>query len=99
MDSSIIASIIFGSAGILVSLIVSIFFGYTPNQRKNKIIKLQKELLMSYLDINEFQKLEHILLEKSNISKQTARKDLNISTNSEPKKVQNRIKELQIILI
>lgn len=98
MDTNIIASLILSGAGIIISLIVSTVFGYIPRERKRKIKSLNKELLNAYSDINEFIKLEKSFLEKYNISKINARKDLNISTNSEPKKVTKKIEELTLKL-
>lgn len=92
MDTNIISSLILSGAGIIISLIVSIIFGYIPRERKRKINLLNKELLNTYSDINEFIKLEQSFLEKYNITKINARKNLNISANSEPKKVAKKIK-------
>ena len=59
---------------------------------------LIKELLNTYSDINAFIKLEQSFLKKYNITKINARKNLNISANSEPKKVAKKIKELNLKL-
>jgi hypothetical protein len=98
MDSNIIASLILSISGIVISLITSIIFGYIPKIRKRKIELLEKELLNTYSDISEFQKLVKNLIEISNISKINARKDLSISANSQPKRLQKRISELKLIL-
>jgi hypothetical protein len=98
MDTNIISSLILSGAGIIISLIVSIIFGYIPRERIRKINLLNKELLNTYSDINEFIKLEQSFLKKYNITKINARKNLNISANSEPKKVAKKIKELNLIL-
>lgn len=92
MDTNIITSLILSGAGIIISLIVSIIFGYIPRERKRKINTLNRELLNIYADINEFIKLEQSFLGKYNISKINTRKDLNISANSEPKKVEKKLK-------
>jgi Mg2+/citrate symporter len=98
MDTNIISSLILSGAGIIISLIVSIIFGYIPRERIRKINLLHKELLNTYSDINEFIKLEQSFLKKYNITKINARKNLNMSANSEPKKVAKKIKELNLIL-
>jgi hypothetical protein len=98
MDPNIIASLILSGSGIIISLILSIMFAYIPRERKRKINSLEKELLNTYSDISEFIKLEQSLLEKTNISKINARTNLNISANSEPKKVKKRIEELSLKL-
>lgn len=96
MDTNIITSLIISSAGIIISLILSIMFGYIPRKRKREVKSLNIELLKTYSDINEFIKLEQSFLESYNISKIKARKSFNISALSEPKKVQKRIKELNL---
>lgn len=95
MDASIISSLILSGSGIITSLILGYMFGYLPRQRKIKIISLQKELLRIYSDVLEFHKLENDLLLNANISKNMARKNFRISHNSENKRVQKRIIELE----
>lgn len=95
MDSSIIASLIMSTSGIIISFILAIMFNYIPRKRKSENILLQKELLRLYSDVLEFHKLENDLLKKSNISKITARKNLKISRISEPSRINNRIIELK----
>ncbi len=95
MDSGIIIALILG----VCSVVSSIIFGYIPRSRKEKLIRLQKELLNVYNDINEFQKLEQKLSVTLNISKIVARENLNISSNAEPKRVEKRIAELENILM
>jgi len=96
MDTNIITSLIISSAGIIISLILSIMFGYIPRKRKSEVKSLNLELLKTYSDINEFIKLEQSFLESYNISKIKARKSFNISALSEPKKFQKRIKKLNL---
>ncbi len=98
MDSSIVASLILSGTGIIISIIISIIFGYIPKVKKHKMELLHKELLISYKDIKEFHKLENTLLELANISKIKARTNLNISSQSEFKRIEKRINELENIL-
>ncbi len=89
--SNIIVSFIIGVSGIITSLI----FNYIPRKRNEKFQKLQKELLEVYKDVESLIQIESELLQKSNVSKIQARKGFTISKRCEPKRLANRIKELE----
>lgn len=89
--SNIIASSIIGVSGIITGLI----FNYIPRKRNEKFQKLQKELLEVYKDVECLIQIESNLLQKSNMSKIQARNGFSISKRCEPKRLANRIKELE----
>jgi|GEM_PF-5513596 len=79
----------------LLGIITGVIFNYVPRLRKEKFQKLQKELLEVYKDVESLIQIESELLQKSNMSKIQARKGFTISKRCEPKRLANRIKELE----
>lgn len=79
----------------LLGVITGVIFNYVPRLRKEKLQKLRKELLEVYKDVECLIQIESNLLQKSNISKIQARKGFSISKRCEPKRLANRIKELE----
>lgn len=91
MDTVVLIALILG----FTNIVGSVIFGYLPRSRNEKLRSIEQELLRAYQDIREFQKLEHQLLIKCNISKMTARQSVDISAKSEPKRINKRITELE----
>ena len=86
-----IATVIIAVAGIVMAY----FWGYKPPKNAEKIQQLQKELLGCYRDISGLLEIEKEYMAKEDISKKKTRLGKSFSKNIEPKRVQNRIKELE----
>lgn len=87
---SMISTIVLSIAGIVITILCAV----VPKVRKEKLNNAWKEIRDAYVDIEEFIKLEEYLEKSSGISKQKARSMVNISNRCQPKKVSERIKEL-----
>lgn len=87
---SMISAIVLSIAGIVITIICA----YIPRVRKEKLHIAWKEMRDIYIDLEKFIKLEDYLEKASGISKQKARSMVNISNRCQPKKISERIKEL-----
>lgn len=88
--ASIIVALILGCC----SIISSIIFGYLPRKRKEHLIRVKKELLELYKDVEQLLDIQEQLLSESETSKKIVRQGKNISYRCEKGNVRKRIREL-----
>lgn len=91
--ASIVSSAILGTAGIVVSIV----YGYVPAKRRHKVEQLNLELLKMYKNAKVLLQIEKELSEQLKIGKNTVRKGHQLTRDLEPKRLENRIRELEII--
>lgn len=92
--ASIVVSIIIGVAGIAITILI-LCSNHRRKTKESELIALRKELLIAYKDIEQLLSIETQLTESSGKSKKTVRKDYLLSNKCEPKRLKNRIKELE----
>ena len=66
-----------------------------PRQRKETIDKLRKELYEVYKGVEQLKQLEESLEQQLGISKQSARKDVEIPERFQSARLMNRINQLE----
>ena len=79
----------------IAGVLAAYFYGYVPKINKQKLVRLQKELLDCYKNIQSLLEIEAEYMEEEGIGKQTTRRGKNLSSNIQPKKVQTRIEQLE----
>lgn len=62
MDTGLLVSFILGASSIVSSLITSIFFGWIPNRRSQKIQKLKSKVVTLTKDVASFREIESVYI-------------------------------------
>ena len=91
--ASVVSSAILGTAGIVVSIV----YGYVPAKRRHKVEQLNLELLKMYKNAKVLLQIEEELSEQLKVSKKNVRKGHQLTKDIEPKRLENRIRELETI--
>ena len=91
--SSIVVSLIIGVSSIITAFIL----GYVPRKRQEEIQRLRKELLEVYIGVLNLKSVEEDLEAEAGISKQSARKGLNITEKLQRNRIEKRIEQLQML--
>ena len=91
--SSIVVSLIIGVSSIITAFI----WGYVPRKRQEEIQRLRKELLEVYIGVYNLKSVEEDLEAEAGISKQAARKGLNITEKLQRNRIEKRIEQLRLL--
>ena len=92
--ASIISSSIIGTAGIIISVV----YGYIPAKRRTREDQLRNELLRVYKNVKCLLDIEMDLTNQLNLNKQVVRKKYFFTKDIEPKRLERRIRELEVLL-
>lgn len=109
MDTGLLVSFILGASSIVSSLITSIFFGWIPNRRSQKIQKLKSKVVTLIKDVASFREIESAYISllsektgenreglKNRIRKQVREKmGYSLSDNTQPCKIKNALENLK----
>ena len=92
--ASIVSSAIIGTAGIIVSII----YGYIPAKRRAKEEQLLRELLKMCKNAKSLLAIEMDLTNQLGLNKNAVRRNYQLTKEVEPKRLENRINELETLL-
>ena len=92
--ASIISSSIIGTAGIIISVV----YGYVPAKRRAREEQLRKELLRVYKNVKCLLDIEMDLTNQLSLNKQVVRKKHQLTKDVQPKRLERRIRELEVLL-